>query len=420
MVCCIAFSVCLVVGTYIFWTVKFSSAEVEEADRFRSYMAIIPNVSIDDIESGIIWRHKQYDPVDEPTLEPGPGLDEGPEIHISLALTSNATINDCYSPLSKELNLYLYQLCQQYASDMYVGDIKLSPLLVLAEANLEGGRVDTSVTFSALASSSVFTFESVEDLARLNVTDCLRSERIWKIMSSEYYTRDRGALQCNPNYGANDPSYGPSESQLLADYVAEYGIPDYGTNRDSVGNVYTVADWIRFSRTKAGDRFNPESMVRIFADEKKRTEIPGILRAFPDVQNEWQVYCIMAYCHWCGSGYLTMNRDMPYAGFKTVARSDEYCVDLSQPAVIEKLYSICLQDIEHARSVGRNPVRCLDKVTGRAVFDELVEAGLLKEWDYYFRHLVGSNGWDQGATACSYPIGLLYGVIQMSLLYSGY
>lgn len=399
----------------MFWKTRLSSGNPEEVGRFQSYLATVPTVRYEEIESGLMWRHKQYEAEETQAPESPSGT-----VYINPAITSTAVINDCYSDLSKELNLYLYQLAQEYAGDMWVGDIKLSPLLVLAEANLEGGRVNTAVTFSALASSSVFTFSSVEELAKLSVVDCLQSESVWKVMSKEYSTNERGALQCNPNYGYSDVIYGPSEAQLLNKYVVEHGMPDYGTNSDSVGHVYTVADWISTCRQKSGDRFNPESMVRMFADEKKRTEIPGILQAFPDVQNEWQVYCIMAYCHWCGSGYLTMDREQPYAGFKTVARSDEYCSDLAQPAVIEALYSICVQDIQDARSMGRNPVSHLDKNTGRAVYDRLVEQGLLKEWDYYFRHLVGRNGWDQGATACTYPIGLLYGVIQMSLLYSGY
>lgn len=400
-----------ILATYLFWSARLKPHN-EDTERFREYLAVVPSVSYNSIEADLMWRHIQ-------ASQSAPAQDEVTTEDKEI-LTATAVINDSYSDLSKELNLYLYQLAQQYSGNLYVGDIHLSPLLVLAEANLEGGRVDTSETFSALASTSVYDFNSVEELAALNVTDCLRSEEIWRRMSSEYYTRDRGALQCNPNYGANDLSYGPSEASLLAEYTQVNGVPDYGTQKDAVGNKFTVQDWIDYARVKAGDRFNPESVVRMFSDEKMNTEIPGILRAFPDVQNEWQVYCIMAYCHWCGSGYLTMDRSQPYAGFKTVALSDEYCRDLAQPAVIETLYSICVQDIQDARSQGRNPVSHLDKNTGYVVFDKLVSLGLLKDWDYYFRHLVNSSGWDQGDTACTYPLGLMYGVIQMSLLYSGY
>lgn len=328
-------------------------------------------------------------------------------------------INPVYSELSQELNTYLYRVCQQYAGNLYCAGIQLSPLLPLAEANLEGGRVDTSETFSAMASTSVYDFSSVEELKNFDVTRVLDSKETWLKMSTEYYTRDRGALQCNPNYGANDPAYGPSEKTLLDAYVAEHGVPDYGTNKDSRGNVFTVADWIAYARTKYGDRFNVESMLQIFVDEKTNVEIPGIEKNFTNIQNEYHVYALMAYNHWIGSGFMTMNEDSAYAGFKTIGRAYEYCEDISSPEAIEIIYAKCIQDIQAARKKGKNPPRCLDKTTGRAVFESLADAGVCQEWDYYFRHLK-SNGWDQGDTACSYAIGLIYGVMQMNLLYSGY
>ncbi len=415
LVPCLCLPVIVGVLTVSFWASRFplSPEETGDAERFKSYQAVIPTVTYAEIERTIGLRHKVSE---EPKVEE-PKKDG---VISYSTIVKDFKINDCYSDLSKDLNTYLYDLAMTYAGDMWVGDIQLSPLLPLAEANQEGGRVNTSVTFSAMASSSIIDLQSVEELANLNVTDCLRSASIWKQFSKEYYTRDRGALQCNPNYGGNSELYGPSEADLLAEYIEENGCPDYGTQSDSLGHTYSVADWVANARTKHGDRFNPKSMIMMFADEKRNVEIPGILKHFPDVQNEWQVYCIMAYCHWCGSGYLTFDRDMAYAGWKSVARSDEYCRDLSSPQSIEIIYSQCLQDIQDARANGRNPVRCIDKNSGMVIYDKLVEAGAVKEWDYYFRHKVSSNGWDQGATACTYPIGMIYGVMQMNLLYSGY
>lgn len=413
-VLCVTLPVITVCATLLFWSVRLPLTVEEdpgEAERFKSYQARIPTITYTDVQH-IIGTHQV--PAEE-TQAP-----QTFDVVEYSTIVKNFKINDVYSDLSKELNTYLYNLAMTYAGDLWCGDIQLSPLLPLAEANLEGGRVNTSKTFSALASSSVFDFTSVEELADLNVTDCLRSEEVWKKMSTEYYTRDRGALQCNPNYSGDREAYGPSERELLTAYVQEYGLPDYGTNKDSLGNVFTVGQWIESSRSKHGDRFNPKSIVMMFADEKRNVEIPGILRYFPDVKNEWQVYCIMAYCHWCGSGYLTMDRDIAYAGFRSVARADEYCSDLASPEAIEIIYSMCLQDIQNARDNGRNPVRCIDKSSGMVIFNKLVAEGVVQEWDYYFRHKVSSKGYDQGYTACTYPLGLIYGVMQMNLLYSGY
>ena len=116
---------------------------------------------------------------------------------------------------------------------------------------------------------------------------------------------------------------------------------------------------------------------------------------------------------------MTMDEDIAYAGFKTIGRAYEYCEAISSPKAIEIIYSQCLQDIQSARNNGNYPPRCLDKNGGRRVFNLLVQEGVCKDWGYYFRHK-RTGGWDQGDTACSYALGVIYGVMQMNLLYSGY
>ena len=390
---------------------------VNDSPDFSSYMPILPDVEYSKLSTGFIIRHKSY-------KHEGVGKPNNPEVKEelpSVELFDDLSIHHSYSKLSKELNTYLYQVCQRYCSGMTVGDIELSPLLILAEANIEGGRVDTSETFSAIAHTSVYDFTSVEELRNFNVVRVLDNAKTWKAMSSEYSTRDRGALQCNPNYGASNIAYGPSERELLNSYISINGTPDYGKNKDATGNIFDVDEWISYSRTAYGDRFNVESLAMMFADEKRYVEIPGILQNFPYLQNEYHVYAIMAYNHWAGSGFMTMDRDIAYAGWKTVARADEYCLDISSPEAIEVLYSLCVQDIERARREGSNPVKCLDNKNARVVFDKLVNAGICKPWDYYFRHKYSAGGtWDQGVSACAYPLAQIYGVIQMNLLYSGY
>ena len=237
-------------------------------------------------------------------------------------------------------------------------------------------------------------------------------------MSSEYSTRDRGALQCNPNYGLDKTSYGKSEKELLDSYVAEKGIPDYGTNKDSCGNSFDVKEWIAYSRTKHGDRFNVASLVQMFVDEKTAVEIPLIEKNFQRLQNEYHIYAIMAYNHWIGKGFMTMDPDKAYSGFKSIGRAYEYCEDISSSKAIEIIYSQCYQDIQNARRSGTNPPKCLDNSSSRRIFDLLVENGVCEDWDYYFRHK-WTGSWDQGNTACLYGLGIIYGVMQMNMLYSG-
>lgn len=373
--------------------------DAEQVEDYTGYVVTLPTVTYSNIMRTVAVAHKE-----------GVAAEEDP----------GCVINDSYSDLSRELNLYLYDVCQAYASGLTCAGFTLSPLLPLAEANLEGGRVDTSETFSAMASTSVYDFSSVEELKALDVTRVLDSEDTWLAMSREYYTRDRGALQCNTNYSGNDPSYGASEYSLLATYIAEHPeVLNYRSNSDSRGNRFSVAEWVNSSRTKYGDRFNVESMVRMFVDEKALVEIPSIEANFSSLQNEYQVYTIMAYNHWIGSGFMTMDEDIAYAGFRTIGRAYEYCADISTPKAIEIIYSQCLQDIQSARSKGKNPPKCLGMTSAYRVYNLLVDEGVCKDWDYYFRHKY-TGSWDQGDTACTYALGVIYGVMQMSLLYSGY
>lgn len=419
----ILFFACLpIVSAYIILSNVLT--EPDDSPTFKGYDHVLPNVTYETIIADFDVVHKTTQVSAEQAaraktnLESDDGFINFFEIDMP-AFSGDAVINESYSDTSRELNLYLYALCQLYANDMYCGDIKLSPLLALAEANLEGGRVNTSVTFSGVAPSSVFQFTCAEDLHNLNVTDCLRDEETWIIMASEYYTRDRGALQCNPDYGFDREYYGASERELLDAYVLEQGMPDYKTLKDTRGNKYNVEDWIDYSRTMHGDRFNPESLIKMFADVKREVECPSIARYFPDIQNEFHVYGIMSYNHWCGTGYMTMDEDMAYSGFATVGRSKEYLRDITSPKAIEVIYSQCLQEIQDARAHHRNPVRCCDNKAARRIFDILHEEGVCKSWDYYFRHKY-TGDWDQGVTACGYPLGVIYGVMQMNLLYSGY
>lgn len=329
-----------------------------------------------------------------------------------------ACINDSYSDLSKALNLYLYDVCQTYLSDFKCGDISLSPLLPLAEANNEGGRVDTSETFSGMAPTAVYDFSSVGELRDFNVTRVLDSEATWLAMTTEYSTRDRGALQCNPGYGSDDVEYGTSEYELLTAYITDHPeVLNYSSNKDTCGVTFNVSKWINSSRTKLGDRFHVESIIRLFAAEKQ-SETAAILAKFGTVESEYQVYAIMAYLHWM-SGFLGLDASRPYAGFQTIGRAYEYCAFLGTDGAVSTIRDKCMQDILEARSAGKNPPSYIGTTTATQLFETFVQRGLCKEWDYYFRHTPWSP-YDQGVTACTYAIQIIYSVIQMELLYSGY
>ena len=145
--CCIP-----VITTIIVWTVYLEEPSTDS--RYTGYQVVLPSVNYTDIIRNFSTAHKPYSPEPE-TDETGGDIPQ---------ISSDMKINPVYSELSQDLNTYLYDVCQQYAGNLFCSGIQLSPLLPLAEANLEGGRVDRSQTFSAMASTSVYTYSSVEEL----------------------------------------------------------------------------------------------------------------------------------------------------------------------------------------------------------------------------------------------------------------
>lgn len=379
---------------------------------YSGYTAELPDMSYNEIVRQFSTMHKPYSEQKEENTESS--VEPKQEL-----VQLDMVINDVYSDLSKELNSYLYDVCQRYAGNMYCSGYHLSPLFPLAEANLETNYQDSSKTFSSIAPTGIYDFRSAQELRDFNVTRILDSERTWSRMARDWWTRDRGPLQCYTDFGEDSASYGPSEKELLTAYVKKNGMPIYGSITDSVGTTYDVAEWISSSRNKHGDRYNVESLIKMFVGDKTNKDIPSIERNFANIQNEFHVYAIMAYNHWIGMGFTTMNESTSYSGFQTIGRAYEYCEDISSPTAIEIIYSQCLEDIQAARSRGGYPPSSLDRSKARKVFDKLVAAGVCKDWDYYFRHKM-TGSWDQGETACGYALGVIYGVMQMNLLYSGY
>ena len=138
-----------------------------------------------------------------------------------------------------DANSALYDLADKYFQ-VYYGSMRLSPITPLAIANVETpGRADNNVTWSALFPSK---YVPINMLYTMDVTTVLSSESIYKPLSTEYSTRDRGALQMSPTYGTNNDYF----NRLMSD--------------SEVDKLSTISDskhenWIKGASSKRGDRF---------------------------------------------------------------------------------------------------------------------------------------------------------------------
>ena len=148
----------------------------------------------------------------------------------------------------QDANLALYDLADKYFQ-VYYGSMRLSPITPLAIANVETpGRADNNVTWSALFPSK---YVPINMLYSMDVTTVLSSESIYKPLSTEYSTRDRGALQMSPTYGTHNAYF----NQLMS-----------GSEVDKLSTISdsTHATWIKGASSSRGDRFYaPDVCLRL-------------------------------------------------------------------------------------------------------------------------------------------------------------
>lgn len=147
-------------------------------------------------------------------------------------------------------NAKLYNYSNAYFKCYYNGG-RISPIFPLAIANVEtGGRADHSKTWSSLFPSAIVDVSLIDTF---NVTTVLSDERIFKALTNDYSTRDRGALQMSPTYGAGDTTINKRMS---------------GTEVDKLKSIDTSAhkSWCSGASTNAGDRFYiPDMLLRMQA-----------------------------------------------------------------------------------------------------------------------------------------------------------
>ena len=98
-------------------------------------------------------------------------------------------------------NADLFDYCDKYFH-VYYGAVRLSPIFPMALANVETpGRADFTKTWSSLFPSAV---ADVSKMGTFCITDVVANSKTFYTLSTEYSTRDRGALQMSPTYGTNN------------------------------------------------------------------------------------------------------------------------------------------------------------------------------------------------------------------------
>lgn len=273
-------------------------------------------------------------------------------------------------------NAELYAYCSQYFHASY-GYQSLSPVLPMAIANVETpGRADFSVTWSALFPSRVVP---VSEMGTFDVISVVSNPSYYAVLSKEYSTRDRGALQMSPTYGTGNAILNAKMS---------------GTEKEKLSslNISQYSIWVSGASDKPGDRFFlPDVLLRMSAAMQGQCDNIVKNRYIPD--NDFQLLAMCAMGHQ-SSGVWGNTHNKKIGCWKSGTLAYEWSKIVGSQEMISAL-------TEYAQS---SQATYIDTATARRI----VAA-------------IGSYDTSLYATkdsVCYYPVKVLYSYIKLCMLYT--
>lgn len=279
----------------------------------------------------------------------------------------------------KNANKALFDLADKYYQ-VYWGDKRVSPLYPLALANVETcNRADHSVTWSSLYPSKILPVSLLYDA---DVTTVLGSgDKVYKALTTEWSTRDRGALQMSPTYGTGSDYFNKMMS---------------GTERSKLKEAgYNLSDtWIKGSSTESGDRFHtPDVCLRLSAANTSAIESMISNKYVPE--SDLHLVVMLAMYHHRSGVWSNANHNKKCGEWLSSGLAFEYSKELTSVEFAEYLKDY----------ISDNP----DVYT-------LSQEEALKLYKDYF----GKNPtkYTKSTLVSSYPIKVLHSYIKMNMLYA--
>lgn len=220
-------------------------------------------------------------------------------------------------------NLKLYNLCDKYFN-CYYGYDRISPIFPMAISNVETpGRADNTLTWSALFPSRYVDIAKIDNFC---VTDVIEDESVYKALSTEYSTRDRGALQMSPTYGTGNNVLNKQMS---------------GTEKNKLKSVDTFKyqTWVSAASGHAGDRFYiPDVCLRL--QSAMQSNIANIVRNDYEPKTDMQLIAMLAIAHNTGSGiWHNSNPSKKVGNWYSTEKAYILCERLGSAEFIEHLTS---------------------------------------------------------------------------------
>lgn len=276
-----------------------------------------------------------------------------------------------------DANAALFDLADKYFQ-VYWNNQRLSPIIPLAVANVETpGRADNTKTWSALFPSR---YVDIGYLYNMDVTTVVSDPSIYKPLSTEYSTRDRGALQMSPTYGTGNDYFNSMMS---------------GNEVDKLRNVDTAAysGWVSGASSKPGDRFYiPDVCLRLSAAYTDAISRMASNSYTPE--NDYMLIAMCAMYHQQSGVWSNSNHNKSVGKWKSGEKALDYARSVSSVNMLEALRDYAIEhpdkyyiDADVAKTIYK-------KETGNSMSD------------YATSTLV-----------CTYPIKVEYAYIKLCIMY---
>ena len=245
-----------------------------------------------------------------------------------LASANSSFESSGYSVTATGANLDLYNYCDDYFN-CYYGYDRISPIFPMALANVETpGRADNSITWSSLFPSR---YVDVSLMGTFNVVDVISDESIFNALSSEYSTRDRGALQMSPTYGTGNSVLNNQMSGNEKDKLKSSGDTSHSS-------------WASGASSYPGDRFYlPDVLLRL--QSAMQSNISNMLKNGYVPETDMQMIAMLAIAHNTGSGiWSNPNHDKSVGNWHSSQKAFDLCRNIGSANLISEVTDFAISN----------------------------------------------------------------------------
>lgn len=320
------------------------------------------------------------------------------------------------SDLAIECNSRLFEICNKYYLATLSGQ-QLSPLIPMAIANVETpGRGDTSVTYSSLFPSKCVPVNSADSISNMSCLAVLENPSAFKTLASDHWTRDRGAMQMNPNYGTEYEAFnslmGPSEASILSNVNSmDVDFSTYAAYEPRNSRNIGVEDWLSMVSTKVGDRYNvKDSVLRIAAASQEAVD--SYSKQYT-VQNDMEIMALVAMNHNAGNLWSPSVAAKKVGNWRSGTQAYRYCSAISSTAFENKVRKLCDEKLSTARNENKPIPMTLERSGAKKLYEEAYADKIVEDYGSY----IYEGGYYE--VTYLYPIQALYAYTMLGLVYSG-